>query len=213
MAGLLLGLSIGLMVAVVEALPAGLAGSALRCARHYGESRPEPVKVGGGFAVCTVGSAGQHRWHGYFIRNGQVICEDAPTRRVGCQNGDTHEVGNVTVTVRTAGTASPMPRPRVGIADRGCHPRSPRKAGREAARSAVARRGTGVRASAVAFVPARPPIPTVAAKPPGAGRCAATDRASGKPLGLARSRTRAPRADARTPAARFTLLYGLHQTY
>ena len=112
--GLLLGLCIGLMVAIVEA--------AFR--RAWLEVRfgpretitvnlgPEPVKVGGDGRACTVWASRCARtWRcDAYIRNGQVICEDAPRRSeavVG--NGDVREVGNVTVTVRTGTSAGPAP--------------------------------------------------------------------------------------------------------
>jgi hypothetical protein len=113
--GLLLGLCIGLMVAVVEA--------AFR--RAWLEVRfgpretitvnlgPEPVKVGGDGRACTVWARGAAPLAlRYFIRNGQVICEDAPTRTESVvANGDVREVGNVVLTVRTGATAAPAPPP------------------------------------------------------------------------------------------------------
>src|SRR4029077_2754800 len=81
--GLLLGLCIGLMVAVVEA--------AFR--RAWLEVRfgpretitvnlgPEPVKVGGDGRACTVWARGAPALAlRYFVRDGKVICEDAPSR-------------------------------------------------------------------------------------------------------------------------------------
>jgi|SRR5579883_512032 len=120
--GLLLGLFIGLMVAVVEA--------AFRRAWlevRYGPREmvtvnlgTEPVKVGGDASVSTVWARGAAPVElRYFIRNGKVICDDVPSRSesvVG--DGDTREVGNVTVVVRTgsgkapAATARPAPPPR-----------------------------------------------------------------------------------------------------
>jgi len=109
--GLLVGFCIGLMVAVVEA--------AFRRAWlevRYGEREtitvnlgPEPVKVGGDGPACTVWARGAAPLAlRYFIRNGQVICEDSPTRTeavVG--DGDAREVGNVRLTVRTGTSAAP----------------------------------------------------------------------------------------------------------
>jgi hypothetical protein len=114
--GLLLGLCIGLMVAIVEA--------AFR--RAWLEVRfgprdtitvnlgPEPVKVGGDSRLCTVWARGAADLAlRYFIRNGQVICEDAPTRTENvAANGDVREVGNVTVTVRTGTSTGPVATPQ-----------------------------------------------------------------------------------------------------
>jgi hypothetical protein len=115
--GLVLGFCVGLMVAVVEA--------AFRRAWlevRYGAREtvtvnlgPEPVKVGGDAKLCTVWARGAPEVAlRYFVRNNQVVCEDAPTRAeafVG--DGDAREVGNVTVVVRTgAGTAAPTPAAR-----------------------------------------------------------------------------------------------------
>jgi Mg-chelatase subunit ChlD len=109
--GLILGFSIGLMVAIVEA--------AFRRAWlevRYGSREtitvnlgPEPVKIGGDARMCTVWARGAAPLAlRYFIRNGQVVCEDAPSRsETIAANGDTHEVGNVTVTVRTGSSGAP----------------------------------------------------------------------------------------------------------
>jgi len=114
--GLILGFCIGVMVAVVEAAfrRAWLEvrfGSRETIRVNLG---PEPVKVGGDARACTVWARGAPPVAlRYFVRNGQVICEDAPTRSetvVG--NGDRREVGNVTLTVRTGGlSAAPAPPP------------------------------------------------------------------------------------------------------
>jgi hypothetical protein len=113
--GLILGFCIGLMVAIVEA--------AFRRAWlevRYGAREtitvnlgPEPVKIGGDNRMCTVWARGAAPVAlRYFIRSGQVVCEDTPNRKEEVvRNGDAREVGNVTVTVRTgssksAGTAS-----------------------------------------------------------------------------------------------------------
>lgn len=110
--GLLVGFCIGLMVAVVEA--------AFRRAWlevRYGEREtitvnlgPEPVKIGGDGPACTVWARGAPPLAlRYFIRNGQVICEDSPTRtEVVAADGDAREVGNVRLTVRTGTSAAPV---------------------------------------------------------------------------------------------------------
>jgi hypothetical protein len=117
--GLIVGLCIGLMVAFVEA--------AFRSAWlevRYGAREtitvnlgPEPVKIGGDNRACTVWARGAAPVAlRYFIRSGQVMCEDTPNRAEAVvRNGDAREVGNVTVTVRTgssatsAGTTAPKP--------------------------------------------------------------------------------------------------------
>lgn len=116
--GLVLGLFIGLMVAVVEA--------AFRRAWlevRYGPREvvtvnlgAEPVKVGGDARACTVWARGAPDVAlRYFLRDGQVICTDVPTRtEVPVRDGDTREAGNVTVVVRTGTSATPVtavPRP------------------------------------------------------------------------------------------------------
>jgi hypothetical protein len=102
----ILGFCIGLMVAVVEA--------AFR--RAWLEVRfggrevitvnlgPEPVKVGGDARACTVWARGAEPVAlRYWIRDGQVYCEDVPARRESAAaDGDTRAAGNVTVVVRTA---------------------------------------------------------------------------------------------------------------
>ena len=111
----LLGFCIGLMVAVVEA--------AFR--RAWLEVRfserevitvnlgPEPVKVGSDSRSCTVWARGAADVAlKYWIRDGKVFCEDVPTRREETSlNGDTRTAGNVTVVVRTSGTAAPVAPP------------------------------------------------------------------------------------------------------
>jgi hypothetical protein len=117
--GLIVGFCIGLMVAIVEA--------AFR--RAWLEVRfgaretitvnlgPEPVKIGGDNRMCTVWARGAAPVAlRYFIRGGQVVCEDTPNRAESLvKNGDSREVGNVTVTVRTGSSAAPTgavaPRP------------------------------------------------------------------------------------------------------
>jgi hypothetical protein len=117
--GLVLGFCIGLMVAVAEA--------AFRRAWlevRYGAREtitvtlgPEPVKVGGDARACTVWARGAPPLAlRFFVRDGKVICDDAVMKRettVG--DGFVKEAGNVTVTVRTGGTAGaaapPPPRP------------------------------------------------------------------------------------------------------
>ncbi len=116
--GLVLGLFIGLMVAVVEA--------AFRRAWlevRYGPREvvtvnlgAEPVKVGGDARACTVWARGAPDVAlRYFLRDGQVICTDVPTRtEAPVRDGDTREAGNVTVVVRTgtsSAPAAPAPRP------------------------------------------------------------------------------------------------------
>ncbi|AWM41236.1 hypothetical protein GobsT_01470 [Gemmata obscuriglobus] len=117
--GLALGLCIGLMVAVVEA--------AFRSAWlevRYGPRETvtvnlgaEPVKIGGDARACTVWARGAAAVAlRYFIRDGRVICTDVPAREEAeVTNGDTREVGNVTVVVRTGSgarpPAPPAPRP------------------------------------------------------------------------------------------------------
>jgi hypothetical protein len=110
--GFLVGFCIGLMVAVVEA--------AFRRAWlevRYGEREtitvnlgPEPVKIGGDGPACTVWARGAPPLAlRYFIRNGQVICEDSPTRtETVVSDGDAREVGNVRLTVRTGTSAAPV---------------------------------------------------------------------------------------------------------
>jgi hypothetical protein len=117
--GLILGFCIGLMVAIVEA--------AFR--RAWLEVRfgaretitvnlgPEPVKIGGDNRMCTVWARGAAPVAlRYYIRSGQVVCEDTPSRaETVVNNGDSKEVGNVTVTVRTGSSSAPAgiatPRP------------------------------------------------------------------------------------------------------
>jgi hypothetical protein len=108
--GLIVGLCIGLMVAIVEA--------AFRSAWlevRYGAREtitvnlgPEPVKIGGDNRACTVWARGAAPVAlRYFIRGGQVVCEDTPNRAEAvARNGDSREVGNVTVTVRTGSSAA-----------------------------------------------------------------------------------------------------------
>ena len=111
--GLILGFCIGLMVAIVEA--------AFRRAWlevRYGPREmvtvnlgAEPVKVGSDAQACTVWARGAAKVAlRYFIRDGQVVCTDVPSRSedvVG--DGDTREAGKVTVVVRTgSGTAPPQ---------------------------------------------------------------------------------------------------------
>jgi hypothetical protein len=113
--GLIVGLCIGLMVAIVEA--------AFRSAWlevRYGAREtitvnlgPEPVKIGGDNRACTVWARGAAPVAlRYFIRGGQVVCEDTPNRAEAvARNGDSREVGNVTVTVRTGSSATPAGTP------------------------------------------------------------------------------------------------------
>jgi hypothetical protein len=106
-----LGFCIGLVVAVVEA--------AFRRAWlevRFGEREtihvnlgPEPVKVGGDARACTVWARGAADVAlRFFVRNGQVICEDAPSRAESVAGeGYRRTVGTVTVTVRTGAAAPP----------------------------------------------------------------------------------------------------------
>jgi hypothetical protein len=115
----LLGFCIGLMVAIVEA-----AFRRVWLEVRYGEREtivvnlgPEPVKIGGDARACTIWARGAVAMAlRYFVRNGAVICEDAPSRSetvVG--NGDTRTIGAVTLTVRTGAglPASPRPAPKL----------------------------------------------------------------------------------------------------
>ncbi|MBM3982494.1 MAG: VWA domain-containing protein [Planctomycetes bacterium] len=115
--GLVLGLFIGLMVAVVEA--------AFRRAWlevRYGPRETvtvnlgaEPVKIGGDARACTVWARGAADVAlRYFLRDGQVICTDVPARsEAPVSDGDTREVGKVTVVVRTGTSSAPVaPAPR-----------------------------------------------------------------------------------------------------
>jgi Mg-chelatase subunit ChlD len=171
--GLLLGLCIGLMVAVVEA--------AFRRAWlevRYGAREtitvnlgPEPVKVGGDARACTVWARGAAPLAlRFFVRDGQVICEDTPTRTeavVG--NGDTREVGNVTVTVRTGTSAAPAtptpPRPSAPAAlPRPSAPAPPPATPKPLDLPPLDL--DPLPAPAPAAAPARPPVPTAGSKPP-----------------------------------------------
>jgi hypothetical protein len=110
--GLVLGLFIGLMVAVVEA--------AFRRAWlevKYGPRETvtvnlgaEPVKIGGDARACTVWARGAADVAlRYFLRDGQVICTDVPARsEAPVGDGDTREVGKVTVVVRTGTSSAPV---------------------------------------------------------------------------------------------------------
>jgi Mg-chelatase subunit ChlD len=116
--GLILGFCIGMMVAIVEA--------AFRRAWlevRYGAREtitvnlgPEPVKIGGDNRACTVWARGAAPVAiRYFIRKGQVVCEDTPSREeLVVRNGDSREVGNVTVTVRTGSSVAPD-KTKVGV--------------------------------------------------------------------------------------------------
>jgi hypothetical protein len=109
----LLGFCIGLMVAIVE-----VAFRRVWLEVRYGEREtitvnlgPEPVKIGGDARACTVWARGAVGVAlRYYVRDGRVICEDAPTRResvVG--NGDTRTVGTVTLIVHTGMDSTPTP--------------------------------------------------------------------------------------------------------
>jgi hypothetical protein len=112
--GLILGFCVGLMVAVVEA--------AFRSAWlevRYGEREvvtvnlgAEPVKVGGDSKLCTVWARGAAPVAlRFWLRDGQVMCEDATTRtEAAVGDGTTRAAGGVTVVVRTgSGTAPAAP--------------------------------------------------------------------------------------------------------
>jgi hypothetical protein len=103
--GLSVGFCIGLMVAIVEAAfrRAWLEvrfGARETISVNLG---PEPVKVGGDAKLCTVWARGAAPLAlRFFIRDGQVICDDAVMKRESsAADGFVKEVGNVTVTVRT----------------------------------------------------------------------------------------------------------------
>ncbi len=116
--GLVLGFCIGLMVAIAE--------TAFRRAWlevRYGDREritvtlgPEPVKVGSDARACTVWARGAPPVAlRFFVRDGQVICDDAVNgREAAVSDGYEKEVGTLTVTVRTgSGTAAPTaPPPR-----------------------------------------------------------------------------------------------------
>jgi len=124
----LLGFCIGLMVAVVE-----VAFRRAWLEVRFSEREiitvnlgPEPVKVGGDARACTVWARGAPEIaFRYFIRNGQVICNDVVGRSESvATNGDTRAAGSVTVVVRTGNTplaagsatpARPVPPPRPAL--------------------------------------------------------------------------------------------------
>jgi hypothetical protein len=69
---------------------------------------PEPVKVGGDSKACTVWvrNAAPVALR-YFVRNGQVVCHDLGTNGEQVTTaGNSRTLGNVTLTVRTGGTAA-----------------------------------------------------------------------------------------------------------
>jgi hypothetical protein len=109
----LLGFCIGLMVAVVV-----VAFRRAWLEVRFGEREvitvnlgPEPVKIGGDAKTCTVWARGAAEVAlQYWVRDGKVHCEDVPTRaEAPAADGDTRTVGNVTVVVRTSGTATAAP--------------------------------------------------------------------------------------------------------
>lgn len=129
--GFVLGLFIGLMVAVVEA--------AFRRAWlevQYGPRETvtvnlgaEPVKVGSDSRACTVWARGAADVAlRYFIRDGQVICTDVPSRTEEVvRDGDTREAGKVTIVVRTgSGKASSEPK-RKKRSEPSLPPKKPRR--------------------------------------------------------------------------------------
>jgi hypothetical protein len=112
---LLLGLCIGLMVALVE-----LAFRRAWLEVRYGPREmvtvnlgPEPVKVGGDGRACTVFARGAAPVAlRYWVRDGKVVCEDVERRAVEEVKFDQpRTVGAVTVTVRAAATAAPVAAP------------------------------------------------------------------------------------------------------
>ncbi len=113
--GLLLGASIGLMLALVE--------KAFRSAWlevRYGPRETiqvnlgtEPVQIGGDAKACTVWARGAAPIAlRFFVRDGRVVCEDAVTRTetvVG--DGTERRAGSVAVVVRTGRGAPDAPKP------------------------------------------------------------------------------------------------------
>jgi|GEM_PF-1263649 Mg-chelatase subunit ChlD len=165
--GLLLGACIGLMLALVE--------KAFRSAWlevSYGPRETvqvnlgaEPVKVGGDAKACTVWARGAAPIAlRFFVRNGQVICEDAVNRTesvVG--DGAERRAGSVSVVVRTGrgapGAPGAPPKPRVRTDDDDLLPMDavPAKpAPPSAAKPAVPSGGSK---------PAAPPVPPKGAPP------------------------------------------------
>lgn len=114
----LLGGCIGLMVALVE-----LAFRAAWLEVHYGEREvitvnlgPEPVKIGSDARACTVWARGAAPLAlRFWVREGQVVCEDAANRTKGAvADGARRRAGAVEVVVRTgsgAGSKRPAPKP------------------------------------------------------------------------------------------------------
>jgi hypothetical protein len=116
----LLGFCVGLAVAIAEV--------AVRRAWlevRFGEREtitvnlgPQPVQVGGDARACTVWARGAADVAlRFFIRNEQVICEDASTRtETVAPEGYTRTAGAATLIVRTGATAvqtaTPTPAPR-----------------------------------------------------------------------------------------------------
>jgi Mg-chelatase subunit ChlD len=155
--GLLVGLCIGVMVAVVEA--------AFRRAWlevRYGAREtitvnlgPEPVKVGGDSRACTVWARDAVPLAlRFFVRDGQVICDDVPARtETAVGNGETREVENVTVTVRTGASVAPTPpRPVAPVPPAVPKPPDPDPLDFDPVPPPAA--------------PVRPPVPTTGARPP-----------------------------------------------
>ena len=156
-----LGFCIGLMVAAVEA--------AFR--RAWLEVRfserevitvnlgPEPVKVGGDARACAVWARGAPEVAlKYWVRDGKVYCEDAPTRReshVG--EGDTRTAGGVTVVVRTGGAPAPAaPKAPPALPPKASAPPVPPPPPPP----------VPVAPPPVASAPPKPPVPPPAPKPP-----------------------------------------------
>ena len=129
--GAALGFCIGVMVVVAE--------TAFRRAwlevRYGGREvitvnlGPEPVKVGGDAKACTIWARGAPPVAlRFFVRDGGVVCDDREAgEEAVAGDGFSREVGNVTVTVRTAedGGSLPARRPRARRRDEDDTPESP----------------------------------------------------------------------------------------
>jgi hypothetical protein len=125
----LLGFCIGLMVAVVE-----VAFRRAWLEVRYGERETitvnlgdEPVAVGGDARACTVWARGAPEVAlRYFVRDGQVHCEDVPAGQAAVvSDGDARAAGAVTVVVRTSGApaqAQTVAPPAAPIPTPGVHP-------------------------------------------------------------------------------------------
>jgi hypothetical protein len=107
----LLGLCIGLMVALVEAMSRSAWLEVQYGPREVGlvNLGPEPVSIGGSARDCTVfAREAAPVALRYWFKNGKVLCEDVATGAVSeAPIGQPRPVGAVTVTVRTAAQAAP----------------------------------------------------------------------------------------------------------